>query len=66
MFKYDQDRAIQIEGLDEADRYAMQHFLNYQMHNPNYPHIEGQHGRAAELRKVCRSTSPDALLKEIA
>jgi len=40
------DRAIQVEGLDEQRRYFIQHSLGYQVHDVRYPHLKYQHGRA--------------------
>jgi DNA repair photolyase len=40
------DRAIQVEGLDEQRRYFIQHSLGYQVHDVRYPHQTHQHGRA--------------------
>jgi hypothetical protein len=47
---YNGERAIRVEGLDEDQRYFLQHNLRYQVHNTLYPHDHGQHGRAAEFR----------------
>ncbi|WP_206754395.1 hypothetical protein [Leptolyngbya sp. FACHB-321] len=38
--------AIEIDGLDEQRRYYIQHALGYQVHDPHYPHLLDQHGRA--------------------
>lgn len=40
------ERAITTYGLNEQDRYFLQHGLNYQVHDARYPHKLGQHGRA--------------------
>ncbi|MFC9673735.1 radical SAM protein [Streptomyces sp. NPDC056949] len=40
------DRAIVVEGLDEAPRYYLQHGFGYQCHDRAKPHHHRQHGRA--------------------
>lgn len=38
--------AITTYGLNEQDRYFLQHGLNYQVHDAKHPHNPGRHGRA--------------------
>lgn len=41
-----EDHAVEIEGLDEPQRYYIQHNLGYQVHDPRYPHKFKRHGRS--------------------
>ena len=40
------ERAVEIDGLDEQRRYYLQHYLQFQVHNPQHPHRYRRHGRA--------------------
>jgi DNA repair photolyase len=40
------ERAIITDGLEEPQRYFIQHTLGYQVHDRKYPHIFLRHGRA--------------------
>jgi DNA repair photolyase len=45
--KYElKENSIEIEGLEEEQRYYLQHNLNFQIHDTKYKHLKGQHGRA--------------------
>ena len=39
--------AIEFEGLDESERYFLQHTLGFQVHDKKYPHVKNRHGKAA-------------------
>ncbi len=40
------DRRIQLNNSSEQQRYFIQHSLNYQVHDLDYPHLPKNHGRA--------------------
>lgn len=40
------DKAIIVEGLDEQNRYFLQHTFQYQVHDSEKPHYYRYHGRA--------------------
>lgn len=40
------EKAIIVEGLDEQNRYFLQHTFQYQVHDAEKPHYYRQHGRA--------------------
>ncbi|EKF40096.1 hypothetical protein NA8A_22661 [Nitratireductor indicus C115] len=40
------DRRIEVSGSHEAQRYFMQHALNFQVHDRAQPHRQHRHGRA--------------------
>jgi DNA repair photolyase len=40
------DRAVVVAGLDEGQRYRLQHGFGYQIHDVDKPHHRDRHGRA--------------------
>ena len=39
--------SIEFEGLNESERYFLQHTLGFQVHDKKYPHVKNRHGKAA-------------------